>query len=52
MKVLAAEGDTLTLAAADVRELTVRVVAILRDLGVELTGLEEKSRPWRRCSCT
>jgi len=42
VKVLAAEGDTLTLAAADVREVTVRVVAILRDLGVELTGLEEK----------
>jgi ABC-2 type transport system ATP-binding protein len=42
VKVLAAEGDTLTLAAADVRELTVRVVAILRDLRVELTGLEEK----------
>jgi linearmycin/streptolysin S transport system ATP-binding protein len=39
-KVLTAEGDTLTLAAADVRELTVRVVAILHELGVEMTGME------------
>jgi linearmycin/streptolysin S transport system ATP-binding protein len=40
VRVLAAEGDTLTLAAADMRELTVRVVAILHELGVELTGME------------
>jgi linearmycin/streptolysin S transport system ATP-binding protein len=42
VKVLATEGDTLTLAAADVHELTVRAVAILKELGVELTGLEAK----------
>jgi len=42
VKILAAEGDTLTLAAADVRELTVRVVAILRELGVELIDLESQ----------
>jgi ABC-2 type transport system ATP-binding protein len=40
VKVLAAEGDTLTLAAADVRSVTLQVVALLRELGVELTGLE------------
>jgi ABC-2 type transport system ATP-binding protein len=42
VKVIATEGDALTLAAADVHELTVRVVAILKELGVELTGLEAK----------
>jgi ABC-2 type transport system ATP-binding protein len=40
VKVQSADGDTLTLAAADVGALTPQVVAILRDLGVELTGLE------------
>jgi ABC-2 type transport system ATP-binding protein len=42
VKVLAADGGALTLAAADVHELTVRVVATLRELGVDLTGLEAK----------
>jgi ABC-2 type transport system ATP-binding protein len=42
VKVLAADGDSLTLAAADVRELTVRVVGILREMGEELTGLEAR----------
>ena len=42
VKVLAAEGDALTLAARDVNALTVRVVELLRELGVELTGLERK----------
>jgi ABC-2 type transport system ATP-binding protein len=40
VKVQAVEGDTLTLAAADVRWLTLRVVAVLRELAIELTGLE------------
>jgi ABC-2 type transport system ATP-binding protein len=40
VKVQAVEGDTLTLATADVRGLTLRVVAVLRELGIELTGLE------------
>ena len=40
VKVESVEGDTLTLAAADVRALTLQVVAILRELGIELTGLE------------
>lgn len=42
VKVLSSEGDTLTLAATDVHELTVRVVAVLRELGVELTWLDAK----------
>jgi ABC-2 type transport system ATP-binding protein len=40
VKVLAAEADTLTLAASDVERVTLNVVAILRELGIELTGLE------------
>ena len=40
VKVLTAEGDAVTLAAPDVRALTLQVVAILRELGVELTGLD------------
>jgi ABC-2 type transport system ATP-binding protein len=40
VNVLAAEGDSMTLAATDLHDLTVRVVAVLRELGVELTGLE------------
>ena len=40
VKVQAAAGDTLTLAAADVGAVTLQVVAILRELGVELTALE------------
>jgi ABC-2 type transport system ATP-binding protein len=40
VKVLAAEGDSLTLSAPDAKALTLQVVAILRELGVGLTGLE------------
>jgi ABC-2 type transport system ATP-binding protein len=40
VKVESVEGDTLTLAAADVHAVTLQVVAVLRELGVELTGLE------------
>jgi ABC-2 type transport system ATP-binding protein len=42
VKVVSAEGDTLTLAAPDVEQLTLRLVAILRELGIELTGLDRK----------
>lgn len=34
------DGDAITLSAADVGALTPRAVAVLRELGVELTGLE------------
>jgi ABC-2 type transport system ATP-binding protein len=40
VKVLAAAGNSLTLAAPDLKALTVQVVANLRELGVELTGLD------------
>jgi ABC-2 type transport system ATP-binding protein len=40
VKVQSVEGDKITLAAADVRAVTLQVVAVLRELGVELTGLE------------
>ena len=39
-KVLSVAGDTVTLAAPDVRALTLQVVALLRELGIELTGLD------------
>ena len=42
MRVESVAGDTLTLAAADVHDLTIRVVAVLREMGVELTGLETR----------
>jgi len=42
VKVLSAEGDTLTFAAADVSALTLQVVKVLQEMGVELTGLEAK----------
>jgi ABC-2 type transport system ATP-binding protein len=40
VKVRSVDGDTVTLATADVRALTLQVVAILREVGIELTGLE------------
>jgi hypothetical protein len=40
VKVLSADGNALTLAAPDVRALTLQVVALLRELGVELTALD------------
>lgn len=42
VKVGSADENALTLLATDVSELTVQVVAILRDLGIELTGLEAR----------
>jgi ABC-2 type transport system ATP-binding protein len=42
VKVLSATGDSLRLAATDVNDLMLQVVAILRTMGVELTGLEVK----------
>src|SRR5262245_15017808 len=42
VKVLSAADDTLTLAAQDVNWLTLQVVAILRELGIELLVLEAK----------
>jgi linearmycin/streptolysin S transport system ATP-binding protein len=40
VKVESVVGDMLTVAAADVHALTLQVVAVLREMGVELTGLE------------
>jgi ABC-2 type transport system ATP-binding protein len=42
VKVLAAGGDTLKLAAADLNAATLQVIEILRELDIELTGLETK----------
>ena len=42
VNVLSAEGDTLSLAAADVKVLTLQTVAALRELGIELTGLDSR----------
>jgi len=42
VKVLSAGGDTLKLSAADVNAATLRVIEILRELDIELTGLETK----------
>src|SRR5262245_26991371 len=42
VKVLSAEGDTLKLSAADVNAATLQVVAILCELGIELTGLDAR----------
>jgi hypothetical protein len=42
VKVLSAPDDTLALAAQDVNALTLQVIAILRELGIELLGLEAK----------
>ena len=41
-KVISAEGDTLKLATTNVNELTIRVIAILRELSIELTAIESK----------
>jgi ABC-2 type transport system ATP-binding protein len=40
VKVQTVEGNTVRLEAADVRGLTLKVVAVLRELGIELTGLD------------
>ncbi|HVK11700.1 MAG TPA: ABC transporter ATP-binding protein [Gemmataceae bacterium] len=40
--VLSVDGNELRLSARDVSALTVRVVALLREAGVELTGLESR----------
>ena len=40
VKVVSATGEILTLSAADVRALTLHVVNLLREMGVELTGME------------
>jgi ABC-2 type transport system ATP-binding protein len=42
VKVLSAESETLTLATDDVTSTTLRIVELLRELDVELTGLESK----------
>jgi ABC-2 type transport system ATP-binding protein len=42
VKVLSVENDTLKLSAADVNALMIKLVAILRELNIELTGLEVK----------
>lgn len=42
VQVDSAEGDTLKLATSNANELTIRVIAILRELGIELTGMETK----------
>jgi ABC-2 type transport system ATP-binding protein len=42
VKVLTAGDDSLMLAAQDVNAMTLQVVAILRELGIELLGLEAK----------
>ncbi|HEX3147204.1 MAG TPA: ATP-binding cassette domain-containing protein [Gemmataceae bacterium] len=39
-KVVKRDGNTLTVAAPDVRQLTLHIVSLLRELGQELTGLE------------
>jgi ABC-2 type transport system ATP-binding protein len=39
-KVVKRDANTLTVAAPDVRQLTLQIVASLRELGQELTGLE------------
>jgi ABC-2 type transport system ATP-binding protein len=41
-KIIAAEGDMLKLATSNANELTIRVIALLRELGIELTGIETK----------
>jgi ABC-2 type transport system ATP-binding protein len=42
VKVLSTEGETLKLAAADVDAATLQVIEILRELEIELTGLDTK----------
>ena len=42
VKVVSAEGDTLKLSATDVNSATLQVIAILCELGIELTGLEAR----------
>ena len=43
VKVLLAKGESLTLGTDDVASTTLRIVELLRELNVELTGLETKS---------
>ena len=42
VKVLSADGDRLKLAAADINSATLQVIEILRELNIELTGLDAK----------
>ena len=42
VKVLSADGDRLKLAAADINAATLQVIEILRELNIELTGLDAK----------
>jgi len=42
VKVLSADGDRLKLAAADINAATLQVIEILRELNIEMTGLDAK----------
>jgi ABC-2 type transport system ATP-binding protein len=42
VKIVSVEGDTIKLSAADVNATTLRIIAVLREMNVALTGLDVK----------
>jgi ABC-2 type transport system ATP-binding protein len=42
VKIVSVEGDSVKLSAADVNATTLRIIAVLREMNVALTGLEAK----------